>query len=361
MRMDRSRALALALMVDALAGGCAKTPEAGGLPISGVDALPASIAQLLALTQGCATVASKHDYALDDRSRAPICALKGAVYWTADMDVDCDGVRTTQCNEQTDCCFYPDTAFHTSNDQPLDAAKLPYIVLPSPSGTWDYRTAGIDGGAVVAVIYNNQVTYAVVGDTGPTGIIGESSYATAQSLGINPDPRNGGTDSGVTYVVFPHSKVNPIESHASAVTLGQQLATTFVGGGGNPPPPTGGTITGLGSKCVDVAGANAANGAAVQLYDCNGSTAQQWTAGSDGTIRALGKCLDIASANSANGTPVQLYDCNGTTAQTWTRPGDGTIRALGKCLDAPNNSSANGTRLQIWDCAGSANQKWTVA
>ena len=34
---------------------------------------------------------------------------------------------------------------------------------------------------------------------------------------------------------------------------------------------TTGPITGLGGKCVDVAGANSANGTAVQLYDCNGS------------------------------------------------------------------------------------------
>ena len=323
-----------------------------------------SASQLLAKVTNCQQI-SNGKYATDEGQAAtiPVCSANGAVFFKGDMDVDCDGVRTTQCNEQTDCCFYPDTAFHTSTDQPLNAAQLPYIVLPSPSGTWDYRTAGIDGGAVVAVIYNNQVTYAVVGDTGPTGIIGESSYATAQSLGINPDPKNGGTESGVTYIVFPHSKVNPIESHSSAVTLGQQLATTFVGGGGTnpPPPPTGGTITGLGGKCMDVASASSANGTAIQLYDCNGTTAQQWTAGSDGTIKALGKCLDVSGASSTNGAKVQLYDCNGTAAQNWSRPGDGTIRALGKCLDASNNSSANGTRLQIWDCAGSANQKWTVA
>ncbi|MGW2356139.1 chitinase, partial [Streptomyces phaeofaciens] len=34
-----------------------------------------------------------------------------------------------------------------------------------------------------------------------------------------------------------------------------------------------GQITGLGGKCVDVAGANSANGTAVQLYDCNGTAA----------------------------------------------------------------------------------------
>ncbi|WP_279580830.1 ricin-type beta-trefoil lectin domain protein [Fodinicola feengrottensis] len=102
-----------------------------------------------------------------------------------------------------------------------------------------------------------------------------------------------------------------------------------------------GTITGLGGKCVDVASASSANGTAVQLYDCNGTSAQSWTVGTDGTIRALGKCMDVAAANSANGTKIQLYDCNGSSAQSWTIGADGTIRGLGKCLDATNNSSAN--------------------
>src|SRR5882757_3185520 len=79
-----------------------------------------------------------------------------------------------------------------------------------------------------------------------------------------------------------------------------------------------GQITGIGGKCVDVSGANTANGTAVQLWDCNGTGAQQWNVGTDGTIRALGKCLDVTSAGTANGSTIQLYDCNGTAAQQWT-------------------------------------------
>ncbi|HEV8559630.1 MAG TPA: ricin-type beta-trefoil lectin domain protein, partial [Actinophytocola sp.] len=78
-----------------------------------------------------------------------------------------------------------------------------------------------------------------------------------------------------------------------------------------------GQITGLAGKCADVAGANAANGTAVQLWDCNGTGAQQWTVGTDGAIRALGKCLDVTSGSTANGAKIQLWDCNGTGAQQW--------------------------------------------
>ncbi|MFG3024151.1 ricin-type beta-trefoil lectin domain protein [Streptomyces sp. NPDC048254] len=121
-------------------------------------------------------------------------------------------------------------------------------------------------------------------------------------------------------------------------------------------------IKGLAGKCVDVAGANSANGTPVQLYDCNGSAAQQWTVGSDGTIRALGKCLDVTSGGTADGTTVQLYDCNGSAAQKWavSAANDIVNPQANKCLDVTGNNSANGTRLQIWTCSGGANQKWTV-
>jgi beta-glucanase (GH16 family) len=121
-------------------------------------------------------------------------------------------------------------------------------------------------------------------------------------------------------------------------------------------------ITGIGGKCVDVAGANTANGTPVQLWDCNGTGAQQWTVGTDGTIRALGKCLDVTSGSTADGAKVQLWDCNGTGAQRWTVTAARDIvnPQANKCLDATGASSANGTRLQIWTCTGGANQKWTV-
>lgn len=133
-------------------------------------------------------------------------------------------------------------------------------------------------------------------------------------------------------------------------------------GGTTPPPGRTGPITGIASKCVDVAGANTANGTAVQLWTCNGTNAQTWTASSDNTLRALGKCMDITSAGTANGTRVQLWDCNGTGAQAWQAQSNGTLRnpASGRCLDATGPSSADGTRLQIWDCFASSNQIWRL-
>ncbi|MFC8194917.1 ricin-type beta-trefoil lectin domain protein [Streptomyces sp. NPDC057298] len=132
--------------------------------------------------------------------------------------------------------------------------------------------------------------------------------------------------------------------------------TTGDGAGGGTP------VRGLAGKCVDVAGASAANGTPVQLYDCNGTAAQQWTVAADGSIRALGKCLDVTGNGTADGSTVQLWDCSGGPNQRWTVTAARDIvnPQADKCLDVTGNSSANGTRLQLWTCTGAANQKWTV-
>ncbi|MFD6919285.1 glycoside hydrolase family 75 protein [Streptomyces sp. NPDC059944] len=189
-------------------------------------------ADLLARTRDCAPV-SKGRYRTDDGTLAdiPVCGTGSAVFWKADMDIDCDGRPGSLCNSRTDPLFSDATAFQQSDGRYLSAETLPYIVVPAPSSIWNHRDQGIGAGSVAAVIYRDRVQYAVVGDTGPSDIIGEASYATAEALGIRPDPRGGGTPSGVTYIVFKNSRVSPIEDHAAAVAAGERLARTFVSGG----------------------------------------------------------------------------------------------------------------------------------
>ncbi len=191
--------------------------------------------QLLALVATC-DVASKAKYKTDDEAALPsnidICKLPGAFFWKADMDIDCDGKTSTACNASTDPAFQNETSTTDSKGGWLDAASLPYVVVPLPSTRFDYGASGIQLGAVVAVIYGGKVSYGVFGDEGPSNIIGEASYAMAKSLGIDPNPATGGTDSGVTYIVFTGKSavVAPIEDHSVAVTLGQSLAAKLVAG-----------------------------------------------------------------------------------------------------------------------------------
>jgi beta-glucanase (GH16 family) len=143
----------------------------------------------------------------------------------------------------------------------------------------------------------------------------------------------------------------------------QQLVVDYV----HVSTSTGGTggqaIKGYAGKCVDVAGANPANGTPVQLYDCNGTPAQQWTVNGD-ALQALGKCLDVVNNSTADGAKVQLWDCTGGGNQKWTvntATGDIVNLQANKCLDVTDFNSANGNQLQIWTCTGASNQKWTMS
>ncbi|MGW2179814.1 glycoside hydrolase family 75 protein [Streptomyces sp. NPDC001732] len=207
----------------------ASRADAGSGGAAGSEEGSVGAADLLAKVTSCSQI-SNGKYRTDEETSAtvPVCDKNGAVFWKADMDIDCDGEITAACNEDTDPWFQNETAFTTSTGKPLNAEKLPYVVVPSTSSIWNYGNSGIKGGGVVAVIYNNKVEYAVVGDTGPNKIIGEASYATAEALGIDPDPETGGAESGVTYILFKNSKVTPIESHSAAVTAGDALAKQFI-------------------------------------------------------------------------------------------------------------------------------------
>ncbi|MBV2155390.1 ricin-type beta-trefoil lectin domain protein [Kitasatospora sp. SUK 42] len=161
---------------------------------------------------------------------------------------------------------------------------------------------------------------------------------------------------------------------ASIVGDGQSVATCGFGRtvlwpqvvftGTVPPPVAGpqGQITGYVGKCVDDAGAKSNNGNPIQIWDCNGSDAQKWTVGVDGTLRVLGKCMDVTGGGTANHTMVQLYDCNGSGAQQWKAQPDGSLLnpQSGRCLDDLGFATNNGNQLGIWDCNGAANQKWNL-
>ncbi|WP_246574575.1 glycoside hydrolase family 75 protein [Streptomyces genisteinicus] len=187
--------------------------------------------RLLAALGDCRQI-SQGRYRTDRGAPAdvPVCERGGVVHWRADLDIDCDGVPTAQCNSRTDKWFQPTTAFQQSDGRHLDAAKLPFVVVPGASGLWNYWASGIRGGTVAAMVYRDRVVYGVVGDTGPVGIIGEASYAAAKALGIDPHPTTGGAPSGVTYILFTGARAQPIESHAAAVSLGEAHAARLVAG-----------------------------------------------------------------------------------------------------------------------------------
>ena len=124
---------------------------------------------------------------------------------------------------------------------------------------------------------------------------------------------------------------------------------------------TTGAITGYQGLCLDDRSASTANLNPVQVYTCNGTSAQQWTVGSGNTLQVLGLCLDVNGAGTANGTTVDIYTCNGTGAQVWVPQSNGELLNpnSGKCLD-DTGFGGSGTQVQIWACADSSNQQWSI-
>ena len=159
----------------------------------------------------------------------PMCQHKNVIWFKADFDIDCDGGSSAAC--KADASYQSDTSCVASTGKALDASVLPFFVLPLNSNGFKTADHGIACGTVGAVIYNGKVDYAILGDRGPKGVLGEGSYALARNLGINPDPNKGGVASGVTYLVFtgPSGVLSsPIESHSKAQSLGSTLADALI-------------------------------------------------------------------------------------------------------------------------------------
>jgi GH25 family lysozyme M1 (1,4-beta-N-acetylmuramidase) len=123
---------------------------------------------------------------------------------------------------------------------------------------------------------------------------------------------------------------------------------------------TAGTIRQQGGsgKCLDDPSGRVTAGTSIDLATCTGKANQAWTSVQDGSIRVLGHCL------AASGSHVVLYPCDGSIADQWRAGTDGSLVSAryGTCLNGPSGAVANGTRPTLAACANStsaASQHWT--
>ncbi|WP_245241858.1 glycoside hydrolase family 75 protein, partial [Streptomyces sp. NEAU-H3] len=167
-----------------------------------------------------------------DAARAPevpLCAGQGGtLHWTADLDIDCDGRPGPVCNAASGPYFQGTTAWNGSDGRPLSADEVPYVVVPGPSARWRPAASGVTGGTLAVLVHGGRVRYAVVGDTGPTDVIGEASYAAALSLGLGGAPQAAGTQDDVLYLLFPDTRVRPIEDPAAARAAGRARVSRYL-------------------------------------------------------------------------------------------------------------------------------------
>ena len=89
----------------------------------------------------------------------------------------------------------------------LDARKVRYIAIPETV----FKAGSAEKGdlAYVFNLANGKSSYAIVGDWGTENTLGEGSIALAEALGVDGNPRDGGQDNQIAYVVFPGSHSRP--------------------------------------------------------------------------------------------------------------------------------------------------------
>lgn len=124
------------------------------------------------------------------------------------------------------------------------------------------------------------------------------------------------------------------------------------------------------NKVVDIEGGSTADGANVQLYDFNATSAQIYviTGLSNGwfQIKNLdGKVLDVSGAVRGSGVNVIQWSWNSGANQWWRfiSAGDGYYfiqNNLGYYLDVSNGDTANGANIWVYQFNGTAAQKFRL-
>lgn len=122
---------------------------------------------------------------------------------------------------------------------------------------------------------------------------------------------------------------------------------------------------------LDIASGSKNNGANVQLYLSNGTTAQSFTVSHDAngyvtfTNVNSGKALDVSGGKVTNYSNIQQYNSNGTKSQKWivkkSNSGYTIISALDSnyVLDLSGGKVVNSRNIQLYQGNGSTAQQWT--
>ncbi len=114
-----------------------------------------------------------------------------------------------------------------------------------------------------------------------------------------------------------------------------------------------------GGLCMDAAGAGNTNGTVVQVYNCNGTAAQDWAYNSnDRTIRPTYN-MNLCVTNQGTGMQLVLWTCDGHVARQWNSDTRGYFvsNSNGACMDA-ENWGGSGSRINAQGCNNATAQIW---
>lgn len=195
-----------------------------------------------------------------------------------------------------------------------------------------------------AATWTAETAY-VAGSTVSIDNVNYKSYWWTQ--GENPTTNNGVQGSGK-----PWELVGACSSSTTTPSTETNTDSTVINGVVHP---------NLNSKlCLAVDTNQTANGSAVKINTCDGSSAQAWRY-DNGQLKIFSnKCLDVVDGVMKSGTRLQIWDCDSNNDnQKWTRSGETLVWNLSKfCLDVPQSKATAGVSIQIWNCNQTNAQKW---
>ncbi|MEV6349169.1 ricin-type beta-trefoil lectin domain protein [Actinoplanes sp. NPDC051851] len=217
---------------------------------------------------------------------------------------------------------------------------------PAYAPTWadDYPNHGLPAVTGPSPDASDPLGEAVTGgpDTGTAGNygggwIGGGSSTTVPTSSVSSSPAAAGDASaGPTASATSNA---PAEASPSTVA-----------------PVTGPLVNGEG-LCLDLPGGFTFDDNVIQVFGCNGSSAQDWTLQEDGTLRVLGKCVMLVGDRT-----VHLVGCDGRTTAQWQLTDDRELvnAANSDCLTDPSSGKRPMARVVVNDCNGRTNQRWTL-
>jgi Fungal chitosanase of glycosyl hydrolase group 75 len=190
----------------------------------------------------CAQCSNDQSQPTAQKKTISLFQTDAAVFFEADMDIDCDGSNNGICggtdpSHQNQLSCDANVKCSMDNGGPIDAAGTPFYVIPVGS-PFNYSSRGIGIGQLAAVINRKtnpvSIVYApFLDEDGVSQEIGEASAYMASLLGVPNNPNTGGQDTGLAYIIFRgaaarFTSVADMANHQKAITTGQALAAALL-------------------------------------------------------------------------------------------------------------------------------------
>ncbi|MFI0719788.1 LamG-like jellyroll fold domain-containing protein [Streptomyces sp. NPDC021224] len=216
-------------------------------------------------------------------------------------------------------------------------------------GFWTHLVANYDPGTSTMALYVDGALQGKVKHT-------KTSWNATHSFDIGEFFSSGSRSS------FFKGQVSDVQTWNSVLTAAQIADLSGARPAATPSGPLASKVPGV---CADDPSGATANGTKVQVYTCNGSPAQNWTAYPDGTLHPGSHakiCVDVASAGTTAGSLVQLDACSTSAAQQWQVLDDGQVKNAhsGLCLADPGSTTTLGTQLALAACDNGTAVTWSI-